>query len=534
MRGRPDVSKWLVSKTSRFFDTRIDRRSFIARSTMVGTAVAASGCAVITGPGRPYTYVTDCGGGLCRDGYTEFCCVINGGQNACPPGTAAAGWWRASGSAYCPGGTRFFVDCNNWSGAGPCRCADGCGTRKVYCNHFRYGQCNAHISGTGVIACRLVTCVPPYDIAELNCSPSGAVDNATANHNADCARYGQGGPPPPPPPVPVPLSPAVGSVLGAPAVSRSSGGPRTAPPRSSSRPRALARVPPAGRRSGLAATTVSSRIAIAAYGANRCSRWPRTHATGQPTWTNFDGATWSAWALLDGLIASDPVLVTQGSDVVMIVRGHDAALHFRTFDGTSWGGWSGTPEIVNSNPAAVDDGGTVLFCARGTDRAIHFNRLSGGAPTGWITIDGVITSDPVLSPNSPGAHFVARGDDGELHLHGVGGATPSGWQTLPPGGYNTEPAVASFGGELHVVVRGLDNQIWWSRRASGSWSAWQPAVRAHARPGARRSPWTTGPTWSCWCSAAIPSSGSISARAPRGADGAAVPGVSLAPTTAYF
>jgi hypothetical protein len=179
----------LVERSSELLDANVSRRGFIAKATLTGSAVAAAGCVPVTQPGSPYTYITDCpGGALCRDGYTEFCCVINRGQNSCPPNSVPSGWWRADYSVYC-NGTRYYIDCNDYSGGGPCRCSDGCNHRKVYCNHFRYGQCNQHIPGTGVIACRVVTCTPPYAIPGTNCVPSGAVDNATAGHNTDCSPY---------------------------------------------------------------------------------------------------------------------------------------------------------------------------------------------------------------------------------------------------------------------------------------------------------------------------------------------------------
>jgi hypothetical protein len=62
---------------------------------------------------------------------------------------------------------------------------------------FRYGQCHTEISGVGAIACRIVTCTPPYQFIPA-CGTTLAFDNATANHTADC-------PPPPPPPPPPPL-----------------------------------------------------------------------------------------------------------------------------------------------------------------------------------------------------------------------------------------------------------------------------------------------------------------------------------------
>src|SRR5262249_46767299 len=106
--------------------------------------------------------------------------------------------------SFCGGGTRYYIDCMQQccgpaigggfcAGCTPCGCANGCNTRRVYCNYFRYGQCHQEIALTGPIACRVVSCVPPYAFAENASSSAPAVDNATAEHVGNC-------PPPPPPP----------------------------------------------------------------------------------------------------------------------------------------------------------------------------------------------------------------------------------------------------------------------------------------------------------------------------------------------
>ena len=104
--GSPGGSKgvaftnWLVHKAAGVLERKSSRRGFIMGSAMVGSAVAVAGCAPGTQPGTPYNHITDCAGGLCTDGYTEFCCTINDGINACPPGTFVAGWWRADYSSF--------------------------------------------------------------------------------------------------------------------------------------------------------------------------------------------------------------------------------------------------------------------------------------------------------------------------------------------------------------------------------------------------------------------------------------------------
>jgi hypothetical protein len=87
-------------------------------------------CVPIAQPGSPFTFITDCPPGtLCRDGYTEFCCVINAGLNACPTNSFPWGWWRADYSVFC-NGTRYYFDCNDYFGGGPCRCGSGATTAR--------------------------------------------------------------------------------------------------------------------------------------------------------------------------------------------------------------------------------------------------------------------------------------------------------------------------------------------------------------------------------------------------------------------
>ena len=76
---------------------------------------------------RPQSaYASVCGpGSSCSSGWTVFCATINNGVNACPPGSIAAGWWKADGASLCGGRARYIVDCN----ATCSRCA-GCGSRR--------------------------------------------------------------------------------------------------------------------------------------------------------------------------------------------------------------------------------------------------------------------------------------------------------------------------------------------------------------------------------------------------------------------
>ena len=207
------MSQWLAEKTANVLGARTSRRGFLMRSALAGSALAVAPLKYILRPGTAYAAICGCAGSdcdcgsACCDGYTEFCCAVNpDGSNACPPGSFEAGWWRADGSAFCDG-PRYYVDCNESCGANSCdcHCAGGsCDNRRACCNVFRYGQCNTHIECYGAIACRIVTCTPPYEL--FDCDTTALWDDSTANHTTTC-----NSPEPPVPPQEPP--PATGDVL---------------------------------------------------------------------------------------------------------------------------------------------------------------------------------------------------------------------------------------------------------------------------------------------------------------------------------
>jgi len=208
-------------------ESRVTRRSFVVKSAMAGSALAVAPALYVLRPVSAYAAICNCAGhnctcgSACCDGYTDFCCAITG-SNTCPPGSFAAGWWKADGSAFC-NGARYYIDCNAMcgcsTGCGPfcnsscdtatCGCGLGdCNHRRVACNRFRYGQCHQEIGCSGRITCRVVSCTPPWQL-DSACATTSATDNATANHNAPCLQNVPAPPPtffpPPPRPQPSPL-----------------------------------------------------------------------------------------------------------------------------------------------------------------------------------------------------------------------------------------------------------------------------------------------------------------------------------------
>ncbi|WP_406832782.1 hypothetical protein ABEG17_08160 [Pedococcus sp. KACC 23699] len=177
----------------------VSRRDLFVGAAVAGSALATNPKSYVLRP-EP-AYATICGpGNTASSGWTVFCATVNKGANACPPGSFAAGWWKAADSSWCGGGYRYIVDCNASCSKCSTGCSDGicdnkcwscsCGTgstatcdqRRVCCNAFRYGQCNTQVKCSGGVHCRVVSCVAPYKWAA--CTTTSLQDNRTNEHSS--------------------------------------------------------------------------------------------------------------------------------------------------------------------------------------------------------------------------------------------------------------------------------------------------------------------------------------------------------------
>ena len=176
---------------------RTSRRGFLVRAAVAGSALTVAPLRYLLRPEPALAVVLhpeQCADGLCTDGFTDFCCTINDGQNSCPPYSFVAGWWKCTdyrGRRLCAAsGIRYYIDCNRMPDQkvpGGCQCANGdCANRRVACNAFRYGQCNTDIPEVTEVVCRVVVCEHPASIADFQCNGTYKEDNRTCDHEADC------------------------------------------------------------------------------------------------------------------------------------------------------------------------------------------------------------------------------------------------------------------------------------------------------------------------------------------------------------
>ena len=196
----------IVETLANGLERRTGRRGFLRRLTLWSTAMATATTTFTMRPTSAYAAICGCSNqncdcsSKCCGGYTEFCCTIYG-ENACPPGGVLGGWWKVDGSEFCGGQARYYMDCHNPCGgcgcgnsgicSGTCNgteCSCGnhdCNNRKAGCVHFRYGNCNNHVTCIGPIICRVVTCTKPWEV-DAGCSTAVRIDNGTRYHDSPC------------------------------------------------------------------------------------------------------------------------------------------------------------------------------------------------------------------------------------------------------------------------------------------------------------------------------------------------------------
>jgi hypothetical protein len=419
----------LVSRASGVLANRIDRRGFLTRGAVVGSALAVSPLRYVLRPVTAYAAVCNCSGyscdcgSACCDGYTEFCCTLTG-QNSCPPGTAAGGWWKADAPGLCGDAPRYYMDCNVVPPATPCGCGcalGDCNHRKACCTQFRYGQCHMEIPVMGPIMCRVVTCAPPWDF-DPSCTTLALTDNNTRWHDAGCLH-----------PQPIDGWESLGGqIVESPACA--SWGP--------------------------------GRFDVFATGTDE-QLWHRGFAA---------NAGWSGWNGLGGVLTSGPAASSWGPGRLDVVaRGSDGAVHHRAFEG-SWSSWEHLGGDIVGSPAGVSWApGRYDVFATGVDGQLWhkaFELRLGWS--GWAPLGGRLASGPAASSPGPGRiDVVAQGADGAVHHRWFNGAW-SQWEYLG-GEIVGSPAGASWSaGRYDIFGTGVDGQLWHrSQTVSRGWSAWE-------------------------------------------------------------
>jgi hypothetical protein len=116
-----------------------------------------------------------------------------------------------------------------------------------------------------------------------------------------------------------------------------------------------------------------------------------TGAVYEKTTTN-NGATWSGWASLSGVLAagSSPAATSPASSAIdVFVQGTNGAVYEKTTanGGTTWGGWTSLSGVLaaGSSPAATSESGQVYVAALGTGNALWWKTTTSS----WMSVGGI-------------------------------------------------------------------------------------------------------------------------------------------------
>jgi len=197
---------------------------------------------------------------------------------------------------------------------------------------------------------------------------------------------------------------------------------------------------------------------------------------------NALSATGSAagWQALGGSTPSAPALCQSGPGTLeLVVRGMDNGIYHKSFSSGAWSSvWDSPGGVTQDQPACAVLNGTLYIVGRGLDNTTYANSMSLATLTwsGWVSLNGLTPSPPVLvvTPSANRLDLLVVGLDSAIyHKAFVNNNWTLSWDT--PGGTTPEtPAAASDGTALDMVVRGMDNGLWYNSYnfASSSWSTW--------------------------------------------------------------
>lgn len=208
----------------------------------------------------------------------------------------------------------------------------------------------------------------------------------------------------------------------------------------------------------------------------------------------FDGSAWSGWQEVPGgrRVSSGPAATAIIDRMTICIRDEEGRILENLHVGgeSDWRGWSEVPGNGRtlSEPALSELERSPVKVVRGTDNGIHFN-VDGG----WNRIpDGSTFSRPGVAMKSvfglpttrDHLHVIVRGTDDGLHHNIFDGSSWEGWREVPGQGLTlTAPAVANFGGDIFLTVKGTDDALH-VNRWDGSWEGWKAVPGGGLTPSA--------------------------------------------------
>lgn len=225
-------------------------------------------------------------------------------------------------------------------------------------------------------------------------------------------------------------------------------------------------------------TNVASDVSALSTGANRIDAFARNGfgVLSAATWVS---GAWN-WTNLDGVITSTPkALALTGGEIIVFARGFDFALWYRNItlgaNDVSGGPWTSLSGIVASDPAVISAGSNIDVFVRGIDRGLWLIARNGGVWSDWQPLHGKLASAPAAaSTGSNHVDVVALDDDGSVAHRRRASSGWSHWRNLGGQVKGTPAIVATGPDSVGIFALGADGQLWQIARVGNTWSPWIP------------------------------------------------------------
>jgi len=167
------------------------------------------------------------------------------------------------------------------------------------------------------------------------------------------------------------------------------------------------------------------------------------------------------------------------TSAISVVRGIDNGLYYSTLAG-SWSGWKSLGGTTAGPAVFCSGGGASLYMSvRSSDNSsIYLRSYSNGAWSAWMNLAGGTTTEPACAVMNGTLHLLVRGVDYDLYYNSLNlvSGVWSGWLSLN-GTLLSSPALAASPSlnRLDVVVQGASGAIWHKALINGVWSqTWDP------------------------------------------------------------
>jgi hypothetical protein len=224
-----------------------------------------------------------------------------------------------------------------------------------------------------------------------------------------------------------------------------------------------------------AATLYEGRLYLVVRGMDGYSTWF--------SWINVTDSSFSGWNWLSGATDSAPTLVSYNSQLILVVKGLDSVIYYRFYncDLATWGDWIAWPggSTVDTPSAAVlkDELHVVVRGGDGYSIWHSYINMTSSAFSGWQLIAGATESAPTLSVSESRSELilVVRGMDNTLYYNVWTASDWQGWSSVPNGSTCDGSSITVIDGTMHLVVRGMDGYTLWHGYVdleTGDFSGW--------------------------------------------------------------